>query len=122
MDFHFDPKNDIPNLAVDEMGYIVNGIHCAAVRLTRASGAAASMFAITACAFAVQPNGDPILTAELKIIEGQHSASCPKTDLITNGELDQAKVEALRNQAIGNALQEMVSLILAEAAFNQIGA
>lgn len=120
MDLTFDLDPSVPNLSPDEIGYIVSGIHRAAVRLTRANGAAPSMHAITACAYAVDAQGLPILTATLGSIEGSHTASCIKAELVINGQLDTDKVEALKRQAIEGALTEMVGLVIAEQAFDHL--
>lgn len=111
----------IPGLAPDEIGYLINGVQCAAVRLMRAAGAAASMFAVTASAFALEADGTPTLTATGAVIEDWHTASCAKADLLVDGVLSPAKVEQIKTQAIEQALTEMMGLIAAEAAFTDMG-
>lgn len=113
---------EIPGLAPDEAGYQVTETgQCASVRLTRASGAAPSMFGFTACAFALEADGSPTLTADLKTIEGWHTVSCSKSDLLVGGSLSLDKVAELKAAATEKALLEMLSIISTEDAFNDLG-
>lgn len=113
-------QHPIPNLASDETGFKVNGEHFAALRKGRAAGAAAGTFGVTVCAFAVTETGNALLTHALTHIEGEHTSSCAQTDLLTDGRLDQDKVDALINQAIEGALTAMLAKIAAEQAFAQL--
>lgn len=112
---------EISGLAPDEAGYQVTETgQCASVRLSRASGAAPSMFGFTACAFALEPDGSPTLTADLKTIEGWHTVSCAKSDLLVDGALSMDKVAELKAAATEKALIEMLSIISTERAFDQL--
>lgn len=110
----------LPGLAPDETGYQVNGGQCAAVRLTRANGAAVHMFGFTAVAFAMESDGTPTLTADIKTIEAAHTVSCRKVDLLEDGQLSQAKVDDMKDRAINNALAEMMGLLAVEAALGSL--
>lgn len=107
----------ITNLAPDETGYLINGTQHCAVRLSRAAGAAASMFGFTACAFALESDGLPTLTAMAGSIEGWFTVSCPKADLLVAGNLSMVKIDELKDQALIGAMVQMMSLIAQESAF-----
>jgi hypothetical protein len=110
---------ELTNLAPDEVGYSIDGQY-ASVRLTRASGAAASMFGFTACAFALELDSSPKLSALLGTFEGWHTVSCPKADLLIGSALDTDKVASLKLAAITGALNDMMALIGEESAFNEL--
>ena len=113
---------EIPGLAPDETGYQITGtLQCASVRLTRAVGVAGSMFGFTACAFALDVEGIPTITAAGQTIEGWHTVSCMKRDLIIDGELSQTKIDELKAAAIEAALSEMLSVTTVEQAFDALG-
>ena len=113
---------DIPGKSTDEDGYrITETGQCALVRFSRPRGAAPSMFGFTVHAFAVEPDGSPTLTADIQTIEGCHSMSCPKADLLIDGVLSQDKVAELKAASIEKALIEMLSIVSAENAFLNLG-
>jgi hypothetical protein len=110
-----------PNLMPDERAFrVVETGQLASVRLARSTGAAVSMFGVTACAFAIEPDGKPTLTAEGHTIEGHHTASCPKADLIVDGQLSTAKVDALRQMATEGAITAMLSVLTVEQALTHL--
>lgn len=113
-------ETTIPNLAPDEKGYRVNQVHFAAVRIGRAAGAAKGMFGVTACAFAVNEDGTARLSHALTHIEGAHTSALPQADLLTDGRLDQGKVDEIKGQALEGAFTAMLAAIASEEAFEQL--
>ena len=112
---------DLPGLAPDESGVKINNAdQYAAVRLTRPSGLAPSMFGFTACAFAIEFDGSPTLTGDIRTIEGHHTVSCPRGELLLNGSLSLEKAASLKEAAIRGALSEMMSTITTEQAFVEL--
>lgn len=113
---------EIPGLAPDEIGYqIVGTTQCCSVRLSRANGCAAHMFGVTACAFALDAQGFPTITDDGKTVEGWHTTSCQKRDLIVDGAVSLAKVGEIKEAATLEAIQDMLAGTITEAAFNDLG-
>lgn len=107
---------DLPDLAADETGYLVEGKYYAAVRFARGDGSAKHMFGLSAFAFARDQTGKPYLTAMGLPIEGAFSASCDKKELVANNK----KTEEVRAAALDGALRDMLTHIAENVAFEKL--
>lgn len=112
----------IPNLSPDEFGVQITATgQRVAMRMSRAQGLANGTFGFTACAFAVEADGSPTLLSGAQSVEGAHTITCPRADLLTNGDLDTSKVAALKDAAIQSALTDMLAKIADDAALSHLG-
>jgi hypothetical protein len=107
---------DLPDLAADETGYLVEGKYYAAVRFARGDGTSKHMFGLSAFAFARDQAGKPYLTAMGLPIEGAFSASCEKKELLANTK----KTEEVRAAALDGALRDMLAHIAENVAFEKL--
>lgn len=114
-------QSNIPDLAPDEVGYLVEGVMYASVRLSRSAGAAPHVFGVTAIAFAVNADGTPLITAAGKTLEVPFTHSCVKVDLLLDGVVSLDKVDDIKRIATEGALTGILTAIASEAAFDNIG-